>query len=477
MNKDMSIKKAAIINAASKYLNVIFQLIISAILARILTPQEYGTVAVIIVFTTFFTTLANVGFGTAVIQNKTLTKDDIDNIYTYTVYIALCIGIIFCAFSFPISVLYNNPIYIKLGPLLAIAVLFNVLNMIPNSLLMRDKNFIAVAVRTVIVYVSVGILTIILAILGYNYYALVIQAVLTAVLTFFWNYATTRPKFKKKPSIQSIRIIWSYSMYKFAENTISYLSNNLDNMLVGRYLGEAQLGYYNTAYNLTNYPISNLSGVITPILHPILADHQDDKAYLFEKYLYIHNVLGLLGAYAAVLCYYASYEIIYIIYGPSWASSVNCFKLLSFIVFTKMINSCTSAIFQSLGETKVLFYSSSINTAITIVAIVSGIIMGNIEHVALNVSLAFAAHYVMAQVLLTKYGFKIPICKFIYDARHVFGVFIALIFSIIILPDISFNNLIIRFIFKLVYVTAIFGAYLLITKQYKLFLNMLKREK
>ena len=82
MNATLSLKKAAIINAAAKYSNVVFQLIATAILARILSPEDYGIVAVVMVFSTFFKLFADMGFSAGVIQNKDLTDDDINNIFS-----------------------------------------------------------------------------------------------------------------------------------------------------------------------------------------------------------------------------------------------------------------------------------------------------------------------------------------------------------------------------------------------------------
>lgn len=89
MNKIYSLKKATLINAAGKYSKILLQIIVEIILARLLTPYDYGIVAVVTVFTTFFTMLSDIGLSTAIIQIKSLTKKDIDNLYTFTVYLSI----------------------------------------------------------------------------------------------------------------------------------------------------------------------------------------------------------------------------------------------------------------------------------------------------------------------------------------------------------------------------------------------------
>ena len=120
--KNISIKKAAFINAAANYSCVILQLGFSAVLARILLPEDYGVIGVMTVFTTFFSVLANMGIGTAVIQNKELSDYDVSNIFTFNLYVAVGLSIIFAIFSVPLSKFYGNSVYIVTDRVLAFGV-------------------------------------------------------------------------------------------------------------------------------------------------------------------------------------------------------------------------------------------------------------------------------------------------------------------------------------------------------------------
>lgn len=150
MDSSSSIKFATVISALSKYTNVIFNLLAGAILSRILTPEDYGIVAVVMVFTAFFSLLSDMGLGTGVIQNKSLDAEDINNIYSFTIYLGIAITFIFILFSFPLASFYEDKVYIPIGLLLSISLLFNTLNMIPNAIMLRNKAFIKVGVRTVV---------------------------------------------------------------------------------------------------------------------------------------------------------------------------------------------------------------------------------------------------------------------------------------------------------------------------------------
>ena len=471
----MEIKKAALINAAGKYSKIFLSLIVNAVLARILSAEDYGIVAVITVFSTFFTTFSDMGFGPAIIQNKDLTEDDISNIYSFTVYISGTLMVLFAICAFPIAEFYGDKVYLSLGQLLSISLLFNALNMVPNGILNRDKKFVSIAIRTVVVYVGTAIVTIILAFMGFRYYALAIQAILTALFTFVWNYATTKPKFHFRFNMESIKKVLNYSGYQFAFNLVNYFSRNLDNLLTGKFMGSAELGYYNKAYTLMLYPVNNLTGVISPVLHPILSDYQKQLDVIYKKYMKIVRLLACIGLYVAPVCILAAEEIIVILYGSNWNKSVVCFQLLAIAIIPQMINSSAGSIFQAIGNTKLLFANSCINTGITVVAIIAGVFVGkNIQTLALCVAIAYLCHFVTAFTMLIKMGFKYKMNEFIKELMPEVIILVVMFIAVKLYP-LHITGTILSAVVKGTYLGIIYVVALWVSKEYKLFVSLLRR--
>lgn len=471
----MNIKKAALINALGKYSKIFLSLIVNAVLARILSAEDYGIVAVITVFSTFFTTFSDMGFGPAIIQNKNLSDDDINNIYSFTVYVSIILMILFMFCSFPIALFYGDSVYIWLGQMLSISLLFNALNMVPNGILNRDKKFISIAIRTVVVYVGAAIITIVLAFMGLRYYALVIQAILTALFTFLWNYATTKPKFHFHFKMESIQKVLNYSGYQFAFNLVNYFSRNLDNLLTGKFMGNAELGYYNKAYTLMLYPVNNLTGVISPVLHPVLSDYQNCLDIIYKKYMKIVRLLLCIGLYVAPVCFLAAEELIIILYGSNWEKSVVCFQLLSIAIIPQMINSSAGSIFQAIGNTKLLFANSCINTSVTVVAIIGGVFYGkNIQTLSMCVAIAYLCHFATAFIMLIKIGFKYRMIDFAKELIPELFILIVMLVAVKVYP-LHITGTIFSLIVKCVYLGAIFVVALLVSKEYKLFVSLFKR--
>ena len=164
----ISIKKATLINAGAKYSNVLFMLVANAILARLLSPEEYGVLAIITVFVTFFHLLSDMGFSSGVIQNKELDQEDISNLFSFTVYLGLGLAVLFFSLSLCIAKIYENAAFIPIGGWLSLTVFFSTINMVPNAQLMREKRFVLVAVRSVVVYVCSYTVAIIMAFMGFS---------------------------------------------------------------------------------------------------------------------------------------------------------------------------------------------------------------------------------------------------------------------------------------------------------------------
>lgn len=452
----MGIKKAALINAIGKYSTIIVQVVVNIVLARLLSASEYGVATVITVFSTFFYTVSAMGLGTAIIQMKDLDDEDINSIYTFSVYVSLGLSLIFGILSFGIAYFYGNDVYIRLGWMLTIALFFNGMNMVPNGILGRDKMFVTMAVRSATVYTASGLVAVILAYWHFSFYALIIQNIVSAVVTFVWNYLSTKPKFRYTIKVQSIKKIFSYSVYQMGTQIVGYFSNNLDTLLAGKLLGTTQVGYYNKAYTLTNYPINNFSSIIASVLHAVLSDYQNDKEALYKYHIKVNRILALMGAFVGAVCYIAAEEIIKILFGVQWDNSVICFRILSVTIIFRMMNSAINAIYQSLGRTDLLFWERIIEVVVLVIGVVAGIqLQGGMLGLLIGVSVAYTIFYIINICILCKWGFCFSCFKHVKDMMLEIYMCIILILAIVIYPW-KFSGLWLSALVKGIYITIVF---------------------
>lgn len=288
--------------------------------------------------------------------------------------------------------------------------------MVPNGIMNREKRFKSLALRTFTVYAISSALAIVFAINGAGYYSLAIQSVVNAVATFAWNVATTRPRFSFRFQMSSVKDVLSYSGFQFAFNVVTYISDNLANFIVGKLFGNIELGYYNRSATLTTYPVTNLAGVITPVLHPILSDYRDRKEIIYKSFVKVSKLLAYSGLFVSSLFCLAADELVWVMYGSGWEQSAVCLQWLSLAIMPSMMNAAVGGVFQSLGETRLLFINSSINTVVTVAAIFAGALLGgSIESLAAWVGLSRFFHLVSAHGMLIILGFRYPIRPFIKE--------------------------------------------------------------
>lgn len=386
--------------AMGKYSIVIVQLLVQAVISRILTPEEYGIVSAVNVFLVFFQLLADFGLGPAIIQNKELKREEIDSIFGFSLYLALGLGIVFVFLGYPMSLFYGNEVFIRVSIILGICVFFYGILVIPQSLLLREKNFRTINVTTILGAIASGVVSIVLALLGFSYYAIIIGNTVKAATLFTVFYFKTNSVIRLKFNWAPLRKIYRFSRNQFLFNFINYFSRNLDKLLIGRYFSSSALAYYDRAYRISLYPNDVLTSVVTSVIHPIMSDYVDQKEKIKKVYLRMTSLLATLGMPLSIFLYFTSEEVILFLSGNQWYGSIATFQILALSIWIQMIMSSTGGIFQSGNRTDLLLLSGILSTVFNVSAIIIGILLGQIEMVALLLVIAFSLNFIQANYLL-----------------------------------------------------------------------------
>ena len=473
MKNNISLKKATLINGGSKLFSLVIQIVINAILSRLLPPEEFGVVAIITVFINFFNILSDLGLGSGIIQNKKLKQEDYQNIFSFTIYLGIILGIIFIILSYPISFIYKNDIYISMGIMLFFSIFFNTINMVPNALLLKNKKFSLIGIRSVISTLVCGVITIILAYSGLGCYSLILNTILTSFVIFLWNYFSYRIKFSLKFDFSSINKIKNFSLFQFAFSFVNYFSRNLDNLIIGAFISATALAYYDKAYRLMLYPITMLNTIFTPVLHPFFSEYQDKKDYVYDNYLKIVKKLAIIGAIASAFCYFNASEIITIVFGDSWIESITSFRILSLSIFFQLICTTTGSIYQSLSDTKSLFKVGLINTLVTTTLLLLSMIWKNINIVSIVITISYHLHFIISFYVLIKKVFKKKFVYFLNELKVDYFILIVLLLSSYLF-NFTISNIYLSFILKSIYLVIIYIILLFITKEYKNLLDLLQ---
>lgn len=467
MISNIDLKESIIINALGKYSKYILTVIVNAILARLLTPDDYGLVAVVTVFLVFFSNLADTGFSVAVVQNKKLSKSDLNSIFTCSVYISIMISILFTMLAYPVSWFYNEQKYVDIVLLLSISLLFNSMNMVPIGILNKEKKFKTIAYRNLVVYLFASVCAIWLAYFDFRYFSLVIQGLISAAIAWIWNFYKSDLEFVKSVDVNAIKKVFTFSLYQFYFNLVCWFSRYLDNFLIGIYLGSFALGIYSQAYNLMLLPITGITHVITTVLHPVLCEFQNDKEILYDKYYKVIEFITIIAIFIESFALLAYNEIVTCALGNNWSLSAVCFRMLALSIITQMITGTTGAVFQSLGSTKLLFKAGITNVIVTTIAIIISVFTKkSIDIISMYVSLSYIFHFFYSFYILIKYGFKFSYLEFLLKFKLKLILFFGMLFSVYVY-NYDIDNNFISLVVKFLYCSMVYIFLLMLTGEYK----------
>ena len=458
-------------SAVEKYSSLLVSIVISMILARLLSPSEYGIVAIATVIIVFLQIFCSMGIGPAIIQRKDLSKEEIDDIFSCTIYI----GVVLCAIlffaSYQIGTHYDNKLLVPVCQILSISLFFDSANMVPNALMAKNQRFKDIAKRTLLLQFITGVLSIYAAYKGAGVYSLLMSPVITSIGIFFYNVHFYPVSYKLVPSFVPVKKIFSYSAYQFGFEIINYFSRNLDKLIIGKFLSTEALGYYEKSYRLMQLPLQKLTSVINPVLQPVMSNLQDNMQMMALKYTKIVVFIASVSFPIAVILYFSASDIIVVMYGEQWKPAISVFKILSLSIPTQMILSTSGGILQSCNATKYLFWIGLVNTIIVISGFIIGLsIWGTMESVAWGWSIASIFSFVNTYSILYYKIFRFSLFEMMKQLWKPFCNALLLVFSYLIFNLILIETYpIITLILELLIGGIITLSYLILTKQINIY--------
>lgn len=457
--------------AIAKYSGIVISLLVTGILSRLLSPKDFGVVAIATVIIGFFSIFTDMGISPAIIQHKDLSKRDLSEIFSLTILMGVILSGLFFSASWVIAKWYNSPILSILCQLLSINLFFASITIVPGALFYRNKQFKYIAWRSFIIQISTGSIAVGAALSGAGLYALIISPILSAILMFGISFHKYPQKIYFTTQLDALHKIFSYSAYQFLFNIINYFSRNLDKLLIGKYMGMKPLGYYDKSYRLMMLPLQNITHVITPVMHPILSDFQNDLDKLSSSYEKIVRLLAFIGFPLSVFLFFTAKELTLIIFGDQWMPSVPVFQILSISVGIQIILSSSGSIFQASGDTRSMFISGLFSSTLNVISMLAGIFFfGTLEALAVCICISFTINFIQCYWLMYHVTFhRRNLFFFIKQIRSplIIAVIIGIILLIInqVLMDM---NIFLTISVKSILFIITFGYYIQITREYNI---------
>lgn len=372
---------------SAQVIKFIINTLSTLVLARLLTPDDYGLVAMVTAVTGFVALFKDLGLSMATVQRKDITHAQVSNLFWINVGVSLILGVVLCGISPLISWFYHEPRLIPITLVLSLAFIFSGLSVQHNALLRRQMRFSILAIVDIISLFSGIVGAILLAWVGCEYWALVAMPILTSIsyVIMVWLFCNWRPGgFTRGVGLRSML---AFGGHLTGFSVINYFSRNLDQILIGRYWGAQSLGFYSKAYHIMLLPVSQIRGPLETVSIPALSHLQDDPNRYRRYYLKLVKLMAFLSMPLMVILFVFAEEIIALLLGPNWSGCVRIFQILSFVSFIQPISTTRGLVLVSLGKSKKYLRWGLANAILTTLSFVVGLPWGA-EGVALGYAIA-----------------------------------------------------------------------------------------
>ncbi|MEK0363755.1 lipopolysaccharide biosynthesis protein [Pseudomonas sp. CBC3] len=373
----------------------VLQFLSLMILARLLTPDEFGVVSIALVIIGFLRIFTELGVGPAIVQRLELTEAHIGTANTLAVALGVTISFLLYLSANEISYFFEMPELTNVVKVLSLMLPASSLAVVGQSLLQRDLKFRQIAIYNVLSYfVGYACVAIPMALLDHGVWSLVFaqlgQILTINLIIHFVVKETNHYSFNLASAKELLNYGAGYSLARFS----NFIAGEGDNLIVGKFLGAGALGVYSNSYRLMLFPASLIGGVIDKVLFPILSNIQDDKKRISRIYVDILSLATMLLVPISIYLYFFASEIIMLVLGEQWGDAIIVFQLLIVFLAFRLNYKFSDLLAAALGAV----YRRAIRQLVYALAVIFGAYVGHYfgtEGVAVGVGCAIILNYVI----------------------------------------------------------------------------------
>lgn len=342
--------------------------LLSIVIARLVTPGEYGLIAMLTIFMAIAQTFIDSGFGNALVQKKNRDNVDYSTVFYFNIAVSILLYLILYACSPLIAKFYNQPQLTEITRWVGLNLILMSLSLVQRTRLSIDLNFKLQAEVSLAAVILSGIIGILLAYHGYGVWALVAQSLSNNLLStiFLWMAAKWHPMLAF--SIESFKRLFSFGSKLLASGLLHTIYLNLYSLVIGKFYNAADVGYYNRAYTISQYPSTNIVMVITRAIYPIQCAQQDDDKWLEETFIkYLRMSCFIIFPLMALLAVIAK-PLVLIVLTEKWLPAADLISILAIAYMWFPVMSINNQMLNVKGRSD-LFFKAEIIKKIVAVAI------------------------------------------------------------------------------------------------------------
>lgn len=345
----------------------IIHLIITILMARQLTPDDYGLIGLLSIFLAITQSLIDSGFSQSLIRSQNVKNQEYSTIFIFNLVLSISFYLLFYFLAPLISGFYNEPELTKITRFVALSFIFNGLSIIQNTILLKNLDFKVRANISIFSNILSGVLGVIMAYNNLGVWSLVGQVVSNSFFKFFfyWISCSWRPIFVFDLLI--LKKHFKFGSKLMLSGLIGTFFDNLHALMIGKVYNSYQLGLFNQAKRLQELPVNTLSSTLQSVSFPLLSNVQQDSVKLIQNFKDLLRLVAFFSFPMMAILFFASKELILTLFSVKWIECDAIFKYLCIVGLTYPLSAISLNILKVKGRSDLFLKVEIIKRAILLV--------------------------------------------------------------------------------------------------------------
>lgn len=393
----MSLKSKTIKGASWSFVDNIagsgISFLVGIVLARLLSPEEFGLIGIITIFIAVFNSIVDSGFSNALIRKNDAKQVDYNTAFIFNLILSVFVFIVLFFLAPLIGNFFKEPQLVPLTRVMSIIVLINAFALVQRTLLVKKVDFKTQTKVSIIASSSSGVIGLGMAFTGFGVWSLVAQQLSRQFLnTFFlWVYNKWRPQLEF--SIKSFKELFNFGWKLLVSGLIATIWTQLFQIVIGKFYTTAALGQFTRAKQFTDIFSSNLTGVVQRVSYPVLSSIQDEKDRLKQGYKKIIKITMFLTFILMLGLAAVAKPMVLVLIGEKWLPSVEFLQILCFSAMLYPLHAINLNMLQVKGRSDLFLILEIVKKIIAIGPIIIGIFIGIKAMLLGSVFTGFIAYY------------------------------------------------------------------------------------
>lgn len=393
--------------ALQKYSTMGIRFISGIILARLLTPYDYGCIGMLSIFMVLAETIIDGGFGSALIQKKNPTQEDYSTIFYWNLGMAVLLYAILFICAPAIARFYNIPLLCNVLRVQGLILFIYAFNIVQRNQLKKKLNFKMLSIVTIITSIISLTVTIIMAYKGCGVWALVAQNIITAAIPaiVFWFFIKWRPIWIF--SWKSFKELFSFGVYMFLTHLVNKIGAKISQLLIGKIYSPVTLGYFSKAAATENLASHSISSVMTQVTYPLYAKAQDDTKVLGNMIRRLTMTIAYITFPLLFILILTAKPIFLLLYSERWLPCVPYFQVLCIVGVAECLQAVNTQSIAAIGKSKTMFTWALLKRTLGTTLVVGGLFIWGMKGLLIGYVLYNWFCYFVNIGLVSKYiGYK-----------------------------------------------------------------------